>query len=143
MQHITLDNGLRIVVNRRPGQVVYCGLAVDAGTRDQLESESGMAHLIEHMSFKGTQRRRSWHIINRMEAVGGDLNAYTGKEHTVYYCATLRQHLSRALDLLFDITLHSTYPQRELEREVSGLKTDLQRATRTSCAARFPTARGR
>lgn len=118
MQHITLDNGLRIVVNRRPGQVVYCGLAVDAGTRDQLESESGMAHLIEHMSFKGTQHRRSWHIINRMEAVGGDLNAYTGKEHTVYYCATLRQHLSRAIDLLFDITLHSTYPQRELEREV-------------------------
>ena len=118
MQHITLDNGLRIVVNHRPGQVVYCGLAVDAGTRDQLESESGMAHLIEHMSFKGTQRRRSWHIINRMEAVGGDLNAYTGKEHTVYYCATLRQHFARALDLLFDITLHSTYPQRELEREV-------------------------
>ena len=118
MQHITLNNGLRIVVDHRPGQVVYCGLAVDAGTRDQLESESGMAHLIEHMSFKGTQHRRSWHIINRMEAVGGDLNAYTGKEHTIYYCATLRQHLSRALDLLFDITLHSTYPQRELEREV-------------------------
>ena len=118
MQILTLDNGLRIVVEQRPGQVVYCGLAVDAGTRDQLPHESGMAHLIEHMSFKGTDRRRSWHIINRMEAVGGDLNAFTSKEHTVYYCSCLRQHLARALDLLFDITLHSTYPQAELEREV-------------------------
>lgn len=114
----TLDNGLRVVVDHHPGQVVYCGLAVDAGTRDQLESESGMAHFIEHMSFKGTQRRRSWHIINRMEAVGGDLNAYTGKEHTVYYCTTLRKYLSRALDLLFDITFFSTFPQNEIEHEV-------------------------
>ena len=79
----TLDNGLRVVVGHRPGHVVYCGLAVDAGTRDQLDNESGMAHFIEHMSFKGTERRKAWHIINRMEAVGGDLNAYTGKEHTV------------------------------------------------------------
>lgn len=113
-----LDNGLRVVVDHRSGQVVYCGLIVDAGTRDQLESESGLAHFIEHMSFKGTRRRRSWHIINRMEAVGGDLNAYTGKEHTVYYCTTLRQYLARALDLLFDITLCSTFPQNEIDREV-------------------------
>ena len=117
MEVLTLDNGLRIVVDYRPGQVVYCGLAVAAGTRDQLDNESGMAHFIEHMSFKGTQRRRSWHIINRMESVGGDLNAYTGKEHTVYYCSTLRQHLARAIDLLFDITLHSTYPQHEIDKE--------------------------
>jgi len=117
MEVLTLDNGLRIVVDHRPGQVVYCGLAVAAGTRDQLDDESGMAHFIEHMSFKGTQRRRSWHIINRMESVGGDLNAYTGKEHTVYYCSTLRQHLARAIDLLFDITLHSTYPQHEIDKE--------------------------
>lgn len=113
----TLDNGLRIVVDHRHGQVVYCGLAVAAGTRNQLDDESGMAHFIEHMSFKGTHRRRSWHILNRMEAVGGDLNAYTAKEHTVYYCSCLRQHLGRALDLLFDITLHSTYPQNEIDKE--------------------------
>ena len=118
MQTLTLDNGLRIVVDHRPGQVVYCGIAVGAGTRDELPEESGMAHFIEHMSFKGTEHRRAWHIINSMEAVGGDLNAYTGKEHTVYYCTCLRQHLRRAIDLLFDITLHSTYPQRELEKEV-------------------------
>ncbi len=113
----SLDNGLRIVVDHRPGQVVYCGLAVWAGTRHETPDESGMAHFIEHMSFKGTQRRRSWHIINRMESVGGDLNAYTGKEHTVYYCSCLRQHLERALDLLFDITLHSTFPQSEIDKE--------------------------
>ena len=113
-----LDNGLRIVVGHRPGDVVYCGLAIDAGTRDQFPDESGMAHFTEHMSFKGTTHRRAWHIINRMEAVGGELNAYTGKEHTVYYCSTLRQHFARALELLFDITLHSTYPQREIDREV-------------------------
>mgnify|MGYP002624423502 CR=1 FL=1 len=118
METLTLDNGLRIVVDHRPGQVVYCGLAVDAGTRHQTDAEPGMAHFVEHASFKGTERRRAWHILNRMEAVGGELNAYTGKEHTVYYCACLRQHLRRALDLLFDITLHSTYPQQELEREV-------------------------
>lgn len=122
----TLDNGLRLVVDQRPGQVVYCGLAIDAGTRDQQPDESGMAHFIEHMSFKGTQRRRAWHIINRMEAVGGDLNAYTGKEHTVYYCSTLRQHLSRALDLLFDITLSSTYPQSEIEREVEVIIDEIE-----------------
>ena len=117
MQTLTLDNGLRIVVDHRPGQVVYCGIAVAAGTRNQLDDESGMAHFIEHMSFKGTQRRRAWHILNRMESVGGDLNAYTGKEHTVYYCSCLRQHLGRALDLLFDITLHSVYPQNEIDKE--------------------------
>lgn len=126
METTTLDNGLRIVVDHRPGQVVYCGLAVAAGTRDQQENESGMAHFIEHMSFKGTERRRSWHIINRMESVGGDLNAYTGKEHTVYYCSTLRQHLRRAIDLLFDITLHSTYPQSELEREVEVVVDEIE-----------------
>ena len=114
----TLDNGLRIVVTHRPGQVVYCGIAVAAGTRDQLETESGMAHLVEHMSFKGTERRHSWHILNRMDSVGGDLNAFTAKEHTIYYCSCLRNHFRRALDLLLDITLHSTFPQQHLEREV-------------------------
>ena len=118
METATLDNGLRIITDYRPGQVVYCGLAVAAGTRHELPEESGMAHFTEHMSFKGTEHRRAWHIINRMEAVGGELNAYTGKEDTIYYCTTQRQHLRRALDLLFDIVFHSTYPQREMEREV-------------------------
>lgn len=114
----TLANGMRVVVQRNRSEVLYCGIAVDAGTRDELPKESGMAHFTEHMSFKGTERRRSWHIINRMDSVGGDLNAYTGKEETVYYCTTMRQHLRRAIDLLLDITLHSTYPQREMDKEV-------------------------
>ena len=114
----TLSNGLRIVADCRRGDVVYCGIAVNAGTRDELPDESGMAHFVEHMSFKGTKHRRAWHILNRMEVVGGELNAYTGKEATVYYCSTLRQHFYRALDLLFDIVLHSTYPQREIDKEV-------------------------
>ena len=74
---------MRIVCAAGPTEVVYCGLAVDAGTRDELDTESGMAHFTEHLSFKGTHRRKAWHIINRMEAVGGELNAYTTKEETV------------------------------------------------------------
>lgn len=122
----TLSSGLRIVVDRRRGDVVYCGIAVDAGTRDELPEESGMAHFVEHMSFKGTAHRRAWHILNRMEVVGGELNAYTGKETTVYYCSTLHQHLNRALDLLFDIVLHSTYPQREIEKEVEVVVDEIE-----------------
>ena len=120
MQHEThtLPCGLRIVCAPRRSQIVYCGIAVDAGTRDELPEESGMAHFTEHMTFKGTSRRSPRQIITRMESVGGELNAYTGKEETVFYCTTLRPHLARAIDLLLDITLHSTYPQREMDREV-------------------------
>ena len=114
----TLPQGLRIVC--APGQtdVVYMGIAVDAGTRHELPTESGMAHLTEHMSFKGTGRRSARQVISCLEGVGGELNAFTGKEETVYYCTALRQHLARAIDLLLDITLSSTYPQEELNREV-------------------------
>ncbi len=77
-----------------------------------------MAHFTEHLTFKGTPRRRSWHILNRMESVGGDLNAYTGKEETVYYCTVPREHFARAIDLLIDITLSSTFPQHEMDKEV-------------------------
>lgn len=109
-----------------PTNVVYCGLAVDAGTRDELPDESGMAHFIEHMSFKGTQRRRSWHITQRMESVGGDLNAFTGKEETVYYCSCLGEHVGRAIDVLFDIAFHSTYPQGEMDKEVEVVEAEIE-----------------
>lgn len=118
MKTITLDNGLRIVCAPSPTNVVYCGIAVDAGTRDELPGEEGLAHFIEHMTFKGTSRRRSWHILNRMETVGGDLNAFTSKEETVYHCTFLKEHFARAVDLLFDVVLHSTYPQSEIDKEV-------------------------
>lgn len=114
----TLPCGLRLVCAPSNSDVAYCGIAIDAGTRDELETESGLAHFCEHLTFKGTHRRRSWHILNRMEAVGGDLNAYTGKEETIYYSAFLKEHLPRAVDLLTDIVLGSTYPQMEMNKEV-------------------------
>ena len=114
----TLPCGLRLVCAPSNSDVAYCGIAIDAGTRDELETESGLAHFCEHLTFKGTHRRRSWHILNRMELVGGDLNAYTGKEETIYYSAFLKEHFSRAVDLLTDIVLGSTYPQTEMNKEV-------------------------
>ena len=87
----TLPNGLRIIHSSSPTNVVYCGYAVDAGTRDEHDDEQGMAHFVEHLIFKGTQKRRAWHILNRMENVGGDLNAYTNKEETVIYSAFLKK----------------------------------------------------
>lgn len=114
----TLPCGLRIVCAPSASDVAYCGVAVNAGTRDERADENGMAHFCEHLAFKGTHRRRSWHIINRMESVGGDLNAYTGKEETVYYTAFLKEHFARAVDLLMDITLGSVYPQAEINKEV-------------------------
>ena len=114
----TLPCGLRLVCAPSNSDVAYCGIAIDAGTRDELETESGLAHFCEHLTFKGTHRRRSWHILNRMETVGGDLNAYTGKEETIYYSAFLKEHLPRAVDLLTDIVLGSTYPKMEMNKEV-------------------------
>ena len=113
-----LPCGMRIVCAPSATDVAYCGIAVDAGTRDELPNENGLAHFCEHLTFKGTRRRRSWHILNRMETVGGDLNAYTGKEETIYYTAFLKEHFARATDLLADIVLCSTYPQAEMNKEV-------------------------
>lgn len=118
METYTLDNGLRIVSAPSATDVVYCGIAVDAGTRDELPGEFGIAHFTEHLTFKGTTRRKAWHILNRMESVGGDLNAFTGKEETVYYTTFLRPHFSRAIDLLVDVVFNSTYPQHEMDKEV-------------------------
>ena len=113
----TLPNGLRIIHEPLASRVAYCGFAVDAGTRDEQEHEQGMAHFVEHLLFKGTRKRRAWHILNRMENVGGDLNAYTNKEETVVYSAFLTEHFERAVELLADIVFHSTFPQREIEKE--------------------------
>ena len=118
MKSLTLDNGLRVVYAPSPTNTVYLGLAVDAGTRDETDEESGMAHFAEHLSFKGTSRRRSRQIITHMESVGGDLNAFTGKEETVYYCTCQKEHFRRAMDLLFDVVFNSRYPQEEMDKEV-------------------------
>ena len=118
MKSLILGSGLRLVMAPSPTNTIYLGLALDAGTRDEQDNESGMAHFAEHLSFKGTQRRTSRQIISRMESVGGDLNAFTGKEETVYYCTCQKEHFSRAMDLLFDVVFHSRYPQEEMNKEV-------------------------
>lgn len=122
----TLPNGLRIIHAPSPTNVAYCGYAVDAGTRDELPNEQGMAHFVEHLIFKGTHKRKAWHILNRMENVGGDLNAYTNKEETVVYSAFLKEHFSRAAELLTDIVFHSTYPQQEIDKEVEVIIDEIQ-----------------
>lgn len=122
----TLSNGLRIIHAQNQSAVAYCGYAIDAGTRDEAENEQGMAHFVEHLIFKGTQRRHSWHILNRMEHVGGDLNAYTNKEETVVYSAFLVEHFPRAVELLTDIVFHSTYPQTEIDKEVEVIIDEIQ-----------------
>ena len=122
----TLTNGLRIIHATSPTNVVYCGYAVDAGTRDEREDEQGMAHFVEHLIFKGTQKRRAWHILNRMENVGGDLNAYTNKEETVIYSAFLKEHFGRAAELLTDIVFFSTFPQHEIDKEVEVIIDEIQ-----------------
>lgn len=113
-----LGSGLRILLMPSATDVVYAGIAVATGTRHELDSESGMAHLVEHMSFKGTQKLTSKQVINRIEGVGGELNAFTGKEDTVYYSAFLKQHLKLAVPLLLDIVFSSTYPNEELQKEI-------------------------
>lgn len=113
----TLPNGLRIIHMPSPTNVAYCGIAIDAGTRDERDCEHGAAHFCEHMIFKGTHKRKAWHILNRMELVGGDLNAFTNKEETVVYSAFMKGDFSRAVELITDIVFNSTFPQHEMEKE--------------------------
>lgn len=122
----TLSNGLRVVYRPSLSDIAYCGFAVDAGTRDEAENEQGMAHFVEHLLFKGTKKRKAWHILNRMEAVGGDLNAYTNKEEMVVYSAFLSEDMPRAVELLIDIVFHSTFPQREIEKETEVIIDEIQ-----------------
>ncbi|MEG0888544.1 MAG: pitrilysin family protein, partial [Bacteroides sp.] len=122
----TLSNGLRVIFSPVVSDVTYCGFAIDAGTRDEADQEHGMAHFVEHLIFKGTHKRKAWHILNRMEAVGGDLNAYTNKEETVVYAAFLTPDLPRAVELLVDIVFRSTFPQREIERETEVILDEIQ-----------------
>ena len=122
----TLDNGLRIIHLPSDSQVVYCGYQINAGTRNEEPGEEGLAHFCEHVTFKGTERRKAWHILNCLESVGGDLNAYTNKEGTVYYSAILKEHIARAVDLLSDIVFHSVYPQTEIDKEVEVICDEIE-----------------
>lgn len=122
----TLDNGLRIIHQPSDSKVVYCGYQINAGTRNEEPGEEGLAHFCEHVTFKGTERRKAWHILNCLESVGGDLNAYTNKEGTVYYSAILKEHIARAVDLLTDIVFHSVYPQAEIDKEVEVICDEIE-----------------
>ena len=122
----TLDNGLRIIHLPSDSKVVYCGYQINAGTRDEEPGEEGLAHFCEHVTFKGTERRKAWHILNCLESVGGNLNAYTNKEGTVYYSAILKEHIARAVDLLSDIVFHSVYPQAEIDKEVEVICDEIE-----------------
>lgn len=113
----TLPNGLRVIHLPHDSRVLYCGYQIAAGTRHEQPGEEGLAHLCEHMTFKGTCRRSAMQVINHLERVGGDLNAFTTKETTTYYAAILAEHAARAVDLLSDIVFFSQYPAEELERE--------------------------
>lgn len=114
----TLPCGLRIICEQSDSPVLYCGYVVCAGTRHEEADDSGMAHFLEHMTFKGTSRRKAYQISNTLESVGGELNAYTTKQETVFHATVLKEDFARAADLLTDIVFHSTYPQTELVKEV-------------------------
>lgn len=112
-----LENGIRIVHRRVSGNVAHCGLIINTGSRDELEDEWGMAHFIEHVIFKGTNKRKSFHVLSRLENVGGDLNAYTTKEETCVHASFLNRYYDRTLELISDIVFNSSLPAKELEKE--------------------------
>ena len=123
----TLENGLRIIHLPSVSQVVYCGYQIAAGTRDERrQAEEGLAHFCEHMTFKGTEKRNALQIINALEGVGGELNAFTNKEDTVFYAAISKEHLAQAVEILTDIVFHSTYPQHEIDKEVEVICDEIE-----------------
>lgn len=114
----TLPNGLQIAfLNINHSPVSHCALMINAGSRDDFKNCFGIAHLTEHLIFKGTNKRKAYQILNRLDAVGGDLNAYTSKEETCIHASFLNEHAERAIELIADIAFNSTYPENELEKE--------------------------
>ena len=116
-EYHTLDNGMKIILSRNTSRVTYSGVYINVGSRDEEGIDEGMAHFIEHSLFKGTEHRRAYHILNRIDGVGGELNAFTTKEETCVYASSLSTHLERCLELFADILFHSTFPLKEIERE--------------------------
>jgi len=113
----TLPNGIRLVHYTTASEVAHCGVIINAGSRDELPEEHGVAHFIEHMLFKGTKHRKSYHILSRLEDVGGELNAYTTKEETAIHASFLKEHYQRAMELIADLLFSSTFPPAEIEKE--------------------------
>lgn len=123
----TLSNGLRIIhLPQKSSQISYCGVIVNAGSRDELSENFGMAHFVEHMIFKGTEKRKAIQIINRLEDVGAELNAYTTKEETVVYAAFLNKYVERSIELISDLIFHSIFPPDEIEKEIEVIKDEIE-----------------
>ncbi len=116
-QYSKLSNGIRLIHKMANSPVAHCGIIINAGSRDELPEEAGIAHFIEHVIFKGTNKRKAWHVISRLEDVGGDLNAYTSKEETFVYASFLSLYYERSLELFADIIFNSSFPEKELEKE--------------------------
>ncbi|MDN5200938.1 pitrilysin family protein [Fulvivirgaceae bacterium BMA10] len=115
---ITLPNGIRVVLKEVSStKIVHCGFILDIGSRDEKPTQAGLAHFWEHMAFKGTNKRKAFHIINRLESVGGELNAYTSKEKICFYASVLNNYFENALELLTDITFDSIFPEKQIEKE--------------------------
>lgn len=111
-------SGLRLVHKRvSHTKIAHCGIILDVGSRDERPHEQGIAHFWEHMAFKGTEKRKTYHILSRLEAVGGELNAYTTKEKVCFHASVMENHFEKALELLADIAFHSTFPEKEIEKE--------------------------
>jgi predicted Zn-dependent peptidase len=113
----TLPNGIRVIHKQTDREVAHCGLVVNAGSRDELEDEQGLAHFIEHCIFKGTSKRKTYHILSRLDAVGAEINAYTTKEETWIYASFVNKHFDRAAELIADICFNSTFPEKEIKKE--------------------------
>jgi len=121
-----LSNGLRIIHLLSDSHVAYCGFAVNAGARDEKANEHGLAHFVEHTLFKGTSKRKAWHILNRMENVGGELNAYTSKESTFIYSIFMEKDFERAAELISDLIINSQFPENELKKEREVILDEIQ-----------------
>lgn len=100
-----------------PNLVAHCGVIINAGSRDEVPAEHGLAHFIEHMLFKGTEKRKAYHILSRLEDRGGELNAYTTKEETAIHASFLKEDYPVALEIIGDVLFHSTFPEKEIEKE--------------------------
>jgi predicted Zn-dependent peptidase len=121
-----LSNGLRIVFRQDLSiHTIHCGFLINAGSRDESQSEHGLAHLIEHCLFKGTANRKPFHILSRLDSVGGEINAYTTKEETCVYASAMKEHFDRAAELLFDIVFASQFPDKEVAKELNVVKDEI------------------
>ncbi len=117
-EQYTFPNGLQLIHQHRPGvEVSHCGLLINAGSRDEKDLEQGLAHFIEHSLFKGTKKRKAFHVLSRLDVVGGELNAYTSKEETAIYASFVSRHFERAVELISDIAFNSSYPEKEIAKE--------------------------